>query len=258
MLDRDRDSIMSTAKMMDWSDSIDLLRDWIVKIATPRGSGTGFVITCSMENRLYGIATAAHVLNDAHYWEEPIRITHFTSGKSFVFRYPERAIFLRDDMDTAALVIKSDDPVFPPQSLPLVPEQMSLRVGKEVGWLGFPSVSPDNLCFFSGKASCWMVSQNAYLIDGVAINGVSGGPAFHLGEHFPVIIGIASAYLPNRVVGATLPGLSIVRDVKQFHDLAKTFKSMDEAKRKETPPVSPESEPPPALSETRRTDPGSK
>ena len=75
-------------------------------------------------------------------------------------------------------------------------------------------------------------------MDGVAINGVSGGPAFHVTgvEEMPVLImGVVSAYVPNRATGETLPGLSVVRDVAQFHELAPTFASLDQAKSAESP-----------------------
>ena len=52
------------------------------------------------------------------------------------------------------------------------------------------------------------------------------------------------AYVPNRVTGELLPGLSVIRDVVQFHELAPTFESLSEAKESEspaTPPVSPQS-----------------
>ena len=79
-------------------------------------------------------------------------------------------------------------------------------------------------------------------MDGVAINGVSGGPAFHLTtvENMPVIImGVMSAYVPNRATGEVLPGLSVVRGVAQFHELLPTFESLDQAKSQESPPAVP-------------------
>ncbi len=68
----------------------------------------------------------------------------------------------------------------PAEPLPLVPKDKFLKVGNKIGWLGFPAIQGANLCFFSGDISAWLQSQMAYLVDGVAINGVSGGPAFHI------------------------------------------------------------------------------
>ncbi len=38
-------------------------------------------------------------------------------------------------------------------------------------------------------------------------------------------------------VRQALPGLSVIRDVKQFQALIKSFQNMDQAKEKETPPA---------------------
>jgi hypothetical protein len=115
---------------------------------------------------------------------------------------------------------------------------MAVRVGVEIGWLGFPAIPEASLCFFTGIVSALVESQNAYLVDGVAINGVSGGPAFHLfdSETDPVyVMGVVSAYVPNRATGEVLPGLSVVRHVQQFHELAPTFASIDQARKAESP-----------------------
>lgn len=73
----------------------------------------------------------------------------------------------------------------------------------------------------------------------MAINGVSGGPAMHMAvvdeQLVVVIVGVVSAYMPNRATGEVLPGLSVVRDVSQFHELAPTFASIDQARSAEPP-----------------------
>ena len=150
-----------------------------------------------------GIATAAHVVDHAHYWEEPIRIDHIISGKSLVIRRDERAVFLDPARDTAAVLFPRGELPLPAEALALGPKDMILKVGNEIGWLGFPAIPTASLCFFTGIVSAWVPSQNAYLVDGVAINGVSGGPAFHLleGDEPVVVIGVVSAYVPNRATG---------------------------------------------------------
>jgi len=223
--------------VVDWPQAILFVRPYIVKISTPRVSGTGFLITSAKSNNLCGIATAAHVVNNAHYWEEPIRIQQIESGQSTLFRPADRAILVDDSLDTAAIVVDRGSFTFPETQLELIPEKMSLKLGHEVGWLGFPALAPGDLCFFTGRASCWRQEAGEYLVDGVAINGVSGGPAFHLAVDVPVrVIGVVSAYIANRATGEALPGLCVIRDVKQLQDLIKRFRSMDEAKEEERPP----------------------
>lgn len=108
-----------------------------------------------------------------------------------------------------------------------------IDIGAEVGWLGFPAIASSTLCFFSGNISARQEFRNAYLIDGVAINGVSGGPVLHLTETDGVqIVGVVSAYSANRATGEALPGLAVAQDVSHFHDVANHIHSIDEANRK--------------------------
>src|SRR2546430_1315467 len=89
---------------MRWSDAVGGIEPHVVRISTPRGSGSGFLISNGRHNAICGIATAAHVVDHAHYWEEPIRIDHVHSGKSVVVRRDERTVFLDLARDTAALL----------------------------------------------------------------------------------------------------------------------------------------------------------
>jgi len=186
------------------------------------------------------------VVDHAHYWEEPIRIEHVASGRSVVVRRNERAVFLDLNRDTAAILFYRADLGMPPDPLQLAPKDRFLKVGNEIGWLGFPAIPAANLCFFSGIVSAWIQAQSAYLVDGVAINGVSGGPAFHMLEidSMPIVVmGVVSAYMPNRATGEVLPGLSVVRNVAQFHELAPTFASLDQAREAEPLPEAPPPQP---------------
>ena len=102
----------------------------------------------------------------------------------------------------------------------------------EIGWLGYPVIDPDTPCFFSGTISARKESRRAYFIDGVAINGVSGGPVFHLPSEDAndiQIIGAISDYYPNMSLGQPLPGLAQARDVSHFHAIFSHIKTIDEA-----------------------------
>lgn len=228
---------------MPWYEGVDMIRPHIVRISTPRGTGTGFLVSHSKNSSVVGIATAAHVIDHAHYWEEPIRIDHISSGESLLVRHTQRAVFIEAQRDTAAMLFQRSNLPLPTEILQLAPKGAYLRTGADLGWLGFPAISTE-LCFFGGRISAWLAKDSAYLVDGVAINGVSGGPAFTLHENQPLLImGVLSAYVPNRATGEVLPGLAVVRDVGQFHDLAPTFASLDQAQEQQTPPVAPS--PPP-------------
>jgi len=215
-----------------WAAAVETLAPHVVRISTPRGFGTGFLISNGKNNSICGIATAAHVVDHAHFWEEPIRIDHLSSEESVVLRRGDRAILLDRTRDTAAILFDRGDIPLPADPLPLAPKDKFLKVGSAIGWLGFPAVPSAGMSFFRGYISSWVSDNMAYLVDGVAINGVSGGPAFHTVEEVPdtvFLIGVVSAYMPNRATGEVLPGLSVVQDVSQFHELTPTFASLDQA-----------------------------
>lgn len=225
----------------DWKNAVDTVKRYVVRISTPGGSGTGFLFAYS--SLLCGVATAAHVVSYAHWWELPIRLHHVHSDKSLLLHHSELPVLLDEAQDTAALIFPKGLLPFPAQLMQLLEVDSHLRVGNSLGWLGFPAVSPTNLCFFKGTMSCWLLHEHAYLVDGVAINGVSGGPAFWADGSTPLIVGVMSAYIPNKTTGEALPGLSVVRDLKHLQEVVTGFKSLDEAREKERTTRS--DEPPP-------------
>jgi len=85
----------------------------------------------------------------------------------------------------------------------------------------------DNIALF------WHGDTRSYLIDGVAINGVSGGPVIY---HTPApetihVIGVISAYIANRQQGQALPGLSVAQDISHSQSVMETIKSIDQAQQ---------------------------
>lgn len=133
----------------------------------------------------------------------------------------DRAVFVNQQRDAATIIIKTELlPVFPEQALPLSDSSKFFKVGGELGWTGYPSVAQPHLCFFSGRVSCFLESDDCYLIDGVAINGVSGGPVFieKAGEQVQ-LVGIISAYVSNR--SGNTPGLLRAQHITPLADTEK-------------------------------------
>jgi hypothetical protein len=231
----------------EWHEVIESLATSIVRISTPTGSGTGFLfsVTKARPQKMIAIATAAHVVDHAHYWEQPIRIIHPTSGKSKIIRPSERAILLDPSRDSAALLFDQDDIPLPDTAPGLLAQGKYVKPGVEVGWLGFPGLANAGLSFFSGRISSFIQPDEqympeSYLVDGVAINGVSGGPAFrNIGGEME-ILGVVSAYLANRNTGETLPGVAVIRTVYQFHDVINQLRTLEEAQEKEATQPPPE------------------
>ena len=145
--------------------------------------------------------------------------------------HKDRLIFKDWQTDSAVLIFPKGALPLPDELVPLLPTGKPLNIGVEVGWLGFPAIESWTLCFFSGCISAWQANRKAYLIDGVAINGVSGGPVMYKGGDGVQIVGTISAYKANRASGETLPGLSIAQDVSHFHDVVNHVRSLEEAQR---------------------------
>lgn len=213
-----------------WQDAIDAVKPYIFKIATPAGTGTGFLLSHT-KTQILGIATAYHVVGHAHEWQQLIRVKHFSTGKEVVLSNDKRAIFVYPDKDLAFIMFPSIEKglTLPSDDLSTISHTKRMRVGVEIGWCGFPYIQQDDLCFFNGHISCWIEGEKAYLVDGVAINGVSGGPAIQMNAE---VMGVVSAYIPNKATGGNLPGVCVIRDVSPYKDELEVFKNFKEAEDK--------------------------
>jgi len=224
---------MLKADEMSWHSALKKITPYVYKILTPQGTGTGSQILYQNNKPFCGIATAYHVIEHSIEWKEPIKITHFESNKTIFLEEKDYIIFPFVKEDLAFILFdKNKFSKIKKDGLKLVEEKMILNQGVETGWCGFPSVSINNLCFFTGHVSCCLKSEASYLIDGVAIHGVSGGPAFYIpgsgGD--PTLCGIVSQYIPNWSSGKPLPGVCVVRTVESYHKLLSELKTMDQAK----------------------------
>jgi hypothetical protein len=146
-----------------------------VRIETPAGHGTGFLCFYNDNRAFCGIATAHHVVAHADQWQQPIRINHYHSNTTVFLKESDRVIWADSVKDSAVILISTGQLNFPEAPIQLIPSDRRLPIGREVGWLGYPAIAPYTMCFFSGSVSAFQEWRNAYLIDGVAINGVSGG-----------------------------------------------------------------------------------
>ncbi|MBZ5579998.1 MAG: serine protease [Acidobacteriia bacterium] len=232
---------------MNWNEIIDKVTPYIVRIETPEGHGTGFLFMYNADRSFCGIATAYHVVEHAERWQQPLRIIHYPSNSSAFLPEPDRIIWGDADRDSAVILVPPQKLKLPEQVIPLLPSSSPLPIGVEVGWLGYPAIGPHTLCFFCGNISARQDVRHAYLIDGVTINGISGGPVIYSTPTDGVrIVGAVTAYIVNRATGESLPGLSVAQDVSHFHDITARIKSFDEAKAHQPPVVSPNPPPPDA------------
>lgn len=198
------------------------------------GFGTGFLFAYNKDRSVAALATASHVIEEATDWKQAVKVWHPASKKTLYLEAEDRAVWLDRAHDAATILIGGDALKLPSDVLPLLQADKFKKIGVEVGWVGFPRLAPKKICFFSGVVSAYLSSEASYLIDGVAINGVSGGPVFsELKDAIPELIGVVSAYMANRRSGESLPGLLQAQDLTAFHEHIQKIKSFDDAKEKE-------------------------
>ncbi len=194
-----------------WPDVIDRVSRSVFRVVAGNSAGTGFLVSLAGDRRgrqFAQIATAWHVVEDLVGTSSELELisssldAHFSTPANQIGFYPLGDV----RYDTALLVLQMEKPLIDERELlPLFPSDSVLPRGAEIGWLGFPGIVEPELCFFHGHISGYLNDPPTYLVDGVAINGVSGGPAFDNRCH---VVGIVSEYRPNTLnEGRTLPGL---------------------------------------------------
>lgn len=218
---------------MNWTECYKKVLPYVFLIETPDGSGSGVFFAYNRRKTIIAIATAAHVIEHAEDWKQPIKILQHTSGKSRFLTDDDRMILLDRRRDSASIILMNAGFDLPADPLPMIAADKFKQVGTEVGWVGYPGIARPHLCFFTGPISSFIYGEDSYLIDGVAIHGVSGGPVFAcLVDNNPQLLGTVSAYMPNRIRGDALPGLLRSQDVTAFHETIKTMTSLDDAREK--------------------------
>lgn len=219
---------------MSWNKCYENILPYVFAIETPEGSGSGVYVATNSAKNLAVVATAAHVVEHADDWRLPIKLKHHSSGKESFLQASERVIFLDRRRDSACILVPAGAFDLPAELLPMMPADKYKPIGNEVGWVGYPGIASPHLCFFSGRLSAFLVQDDSYLIDGVAIHGVSGGPVFAmLAGDKPQLLGTVSAYMPNRIRGDALPGMLRAQDVTTFHETIKTIRTLDEARERQ-------------------------
>ena len=207
--------------MDDWQRHVDEIAQQVVRVETQSGWGTGFV-HYARRGGTRCIATALHVVADVREKKQSFRVWHGTRAFDFG-RDAKDALFIEwdnTDIDSAVLAVIDHDLPMPRVSLASPQERQQVRIGMEVGWLGFPALDgvTGQLCFFSGRISFVDEPADYFLIDGTAVHGCSGGPVFCVMADGVRIIGALSGYIPNANLaeGGYLPGLAAAVNVSNY------------------------------------------
>jgi len=91
----------------------------------------------------------------------PIRLEHETSDQSLVQRADKRAILIDGSHDSAAVVFQPANLKLSTSPPRLIEEDKIIKGGVEIGWLGYPALSPRDLCFFHGRVGAHIDNESA-------------------------------------------------------------------------------------------------
>ena len=199
---------------LPWHEASARVAKATFRVYTPDAMGTAFLFSVGRKKNggyIAMLATAWHVVKKAsngttiRLRNQHDREVVFSQGGNMA------VIEVSKEFDVAIIVVLSPDDLFPQETLlPILPSDFELRRGAEVGWLGYPGILNPELCFFQGHiAGMLRAPRVGYLVDGVVIRGVSGGPIFDDRCH---LAGLVSAYLYDRIesISVTLPGVSFM------------------------------------------------
>lgn len=214
-----------------WPRAVEQVSQQVVRIVAPESVGTGFV-SYGRKRGTRIIATAQHVVESAVNSDAPIVVSHgpriLTLGSTGLnTRFLHKTT---PGVDSAILACISHD--LPQPTVPILdpakPEELGqIKVGTEVGWLGFPALPTvtGRLCFFSGRISL-VDPAGRFLVDGTNVQGCSGGPAFCVTPDGPRVIGVLTDYFPNENFRDTkdepiglAPGLTAIADVTNYKSI---------------------------------------
>ncbi len=230
---------------MSTESIVNRVSQFVVRVQTRQGYGTGFIFWKNQE--ICAIATAGHIIESATEpeWETPIRITQSNGKLVHVYPHDRWVVPRINDLDAAVIVVRNNALDIPRDLVPLYEGSPEITIGSRIGWLGYPALVDANILrpsFFSGVISnIFPDPVNQYVIDGVSIHGVSGGPVFCLPSEGSntFIIGLITSYHVNRVpVGQNVeawPGLLVSQSVSVYKPIIQNFDSIEQAKQGEKP-----------------------
>jgi hypothetical protein len=205
---------MSGPSLNPWALAAERVSRVLFRIETDTKAGTAFAILWAEDPSKHGFATlfatANHIVAD-YKQGSPLSLTSADGSSTLDTQACTLTVIppSSGDYDIALISATSERSILPPSYLvPLLSHDLYAPRGAQLGWLGFPSIVWPELCFFQGSLSGYLSEPYAYLVDGVAINGVSGGPAFN---NEGTVFGVVQSYIPNRPTKElTLPGLMAV------------------------------------------------
>lgn len=207
---------------LEWHQAVEIMKKNLVRIESEGsvGSGVRFKVPSKVSGEYnHCILTANHVINDSYDKKSEIKFSHENS-RSTTWSIPIWRIVRNQPHDHALVLFNCKDEMPTLVDYDVLSADSHFKAGVEIGWLGYPSICgrSDVACFSHGHISAYLESEEAYLVDGVSIHGMSGGPAFVCENNGSVVLaGVVTNYFANkRPTGEVLPGMAMFRTIRQI------------------------------------------
>lgn len=112
---------------MNWDDVVQKVTPYLVKIETPDGSGSGFLLSYNENHSWCGVATALHVVSTADTWQQPMKIHNYNFSKTAFLPVANRVIFTDYLSDSAVIFFESSQLQLPNDLIPLRPIEVGCQ-----------------------------------------------------------------------------------------------------------------------------------
>lgn len=210
-----------------WERAYKDIQNHTFRLQLDKVSGTGFYFANAVRSdgsKEITIGTAFHVVADT-LKDTSMRIWTLEGYFDVPYAIWHKDLIVSPDFDLAFFSLPSSSYEYVPDT-PVMMYIGTLPVGCEIAWCGYPQICISRLCLFHGYVSTIIQNQNDYLLDGVAINGISGGPAFILqdDDQSPLVCGLITEYRPNKLDENTcLPGLTYLRNINSIYRYMESY-----------------------------------
>lgn len=183
--------------LRNWWDIAEVIARQTFQVLRVTCSGTAFLVSQGIEkdspHRHYCFATAWHVIDDAI--EDNRFVLYRAHDKLTIDVDVKRIMTARlgpASFDLGFIFLRTVDDLLPPEDMmPIRGLKTFPSLGEDLGWYGYPGSLKHEPMFCRGTLACFRSNPHAYLINGVAYPGMSGGA---VADQYGWVVGVVSEW----------------------------------------------------------------
>lgn len=183
--------------LKNWWDIAESLARQTFQVRRESCCGTAFLVSQGIEQestlRHYCFATAWHVIEDVLKDE---RFALFRSHDKLAIDVDTNRIMTTrlgpSEFDLGFVFLRTVDNLLQPEEMmPVRGLKTFPSLGEDLGWYGYPGSLEHEPMFCRGTLACFRTDPYAYLINGIAYPGMSGGP---VSDQYGWVVGVVSEW----------------------------------------------------------------